>query len=873
MHSGAKWIVPSCFPAFILIVLLAQSHTCLGTPLEIESFGPSRAVARVGDEILFRGAVKNFGDEPVRSIEATLLLDGNSIGDPKTAAQLDPEKTAGFEWSYTVEHEMSAVAEMVVQAENAASTSSISYVAALSDRPAPADVVIDGENVKLVFTCTVHGYGPASLFVLSGNDWTEVARLMSFSRIAYKSQDGKVHRRLVCAEIADNRRRSALFAKDLVDADGDVWHFMFRFSAGDDGKSILAEYTLRTENDEELLAFGGPILYVGDGTTGEEKDAALFPGLEYLESDEASSSVLDVGPPHNVRRVPHPNKITIPLMEVNVRRHLVGLVWEPLQKWDGTNDRPSALFASPNSFESMSCHVMGLFLPSCPRWVAENATEAAQAYRLRAGQEVKLAARIFSKYPAESSIEAVERWIDKNGVPDPLEPPRGTLEEELDFSLTAYTDTLWVEQEGKWRDTLGVNQREPEYYPTFVHQLLLGARRTKNEERREQYRARTVEALRGMPVDKLGLDLAFASRGLEKALAVETAHAVEIIESQRRDGSWTLEPNSSEASDSNAIGELGVVELGTCANPAYDVLKFARISANSDALDAGLKALDYMRRFNVPRGTQGREAPSSHAPDVLASAHAVLAYLEGYNLAGDRAYLDEAVRWARAGLPFIYMWNSPDMPYMRYASIPAFGATQRTDSSFGRPAQRTGLDYAYALLRLSEHDRTLPCRKIATGVTISAMYQQQDDGERAALYPDSQDLVDGSRASSWLNPSGVLRNVLTLIGEDPDTRTVIVRQDADEVHISSGAVLENARYWRRGITFDLVLPRGETSSCVAIPAVQPDKVTANRARLQQVMDLDMADEGWRYDERHRALFIKILHRQERMRVVVRSASR
>jgi hypothetical protein len=471
----------------------------------------------------------------------------------------------------------------------------------------------------------------------------------------------------------------------------------------------------------------------------------------------------------------------------------------------------------------------------------------------------------------------VERWIDKNGVPDPLQLPHGTLEEEMDFLLTAYTDTLWVEQEGKWRGTLGINQREPEHYPTFVHQLLLGARRTKNEERREQYRARAVEALRGMPVDKLGLDLAFASRGLDKALAVETAHAGELMESQRRDGSWTLEPNASDAqdtadgNDAATVGENGAVELGTCANPAYDVLKFARISADSDALDAGLKALDYMRRFNVPRGAQAREGPS-HAPDVLSSARAVLAYLEGYNLTGDRTYLDDAVRWARAGLPFIYMWNSQDIPYMRYASIPVFGATQRTDGSFGRPAQRNGLDYAYALLKLSEHDTTLPWRKIATGVTISAMYQQEDDGERAALYPDSQDLVDRSKASSWLSPSGVLRNVLTLIGEDPDTRTVILRQDGNKAHISSGAVLENARYWRRGITFDLVLPRGETSSCAAVPIAQPDKVTANRARLEQVMDLDMADEGWRYDERHRALFIKIMHRQERMRVVVRSAS-
>jgi hypothetical protein len=731
------------------------------------------------------------------------------------------------------------------------------------------DVVIDAENMKLAFTCTVRGYGPANLFLRNASGWTDVARLMSFSRISYKSQDGEVHRRLVCAEIADQRKRSALFAKDLVDADGDVWHFTFRFSAGEDGRSILAEYTLRTENDEELLVFGGPTLYVGDGTTGQEKDDALFPGLEYLESEEASSSILHVEPPGNVRRMPHPNKITVPLMAVNVRRHLVGLAWDPLQRWDGANDRPCALFASPNKFESMPCHVLGLFVPSCPRWVPENATESAQPYRLQADQELRLVAEIFSAHPARSTIEAVERWIEKNEVPDPLELPRDTLNQELDFSLTAYTDTLWTEEGGKWRGTLGGDRQGPEHYPDFAHQLLLGARHTRNEERRELYKARAAEALRSLRAEEMGLDLAFASGSLEKAFAAETARVRALIQRQRRDGSWSLELDDADANGSHVIGGQEVVELGTCAGPAYRALKFARVSTDSEALDAGLRALEYMRRFDVPRGAQTLEVPL-RAPDVLAAAHAVLAYLEGYNMTRNRDHLDDAVRWARAGLPFVYMWNDPDMPHMRYASIPVFGATQLTDSWFGRPAQRNGLDYAYALLKLSEHDGTLPWRKIATGITVSAMHQQQDNGEYAALYPDSYDLVNTSKAATLLNPSGILRNVLTLIGEDPDARTVILRRDGNEVHISSGAVVENPRYWRRGITFDLALPRGETSSCVAVPVAQPDKVTANRGRLGQVMDLDTVDEGWRYDEPNRALFIKILHRQERMRVVVRS---
>ena len=876
MYGGVRKTALSWLPIVILIVAFAHSDPCLGVGLAVESFGPNGALARVGDEVVFRGTIKNVGDEPARSVEAALLLDGNTFGSPQTRSRLDPEETASFEWRYPVENEMSSVAEMIVRAENAGAISSVSYLAALPERPAPADVVVEGENVKLAFTCTVYGYGPASLFVRSGTSWTELARLMSFSRIAYRSKDGRVHRRLVCGEIANYRRQGALFAKDLVDADGDVWHFMFRFSAGDDGKSILAEYTLRTEDDEELLAFGGPALYVGDGTTGEEKDDALFPGLEYLESGEESSSVLDVNAPHNVRRVPHPNKITIPVMAVNVRQHLVGLTWDPLRKWDGTNDRPCALFASPNRFENMRCHVLALFVPSCPRWVEENATESTQPFRLQAGEEVKLVAEIFSHYPAESSIDAVARWIEVNGVPDLLDLPRGTLEEEVDFSLTAYMRTLWLEDEGKWYDTLEGEPR-PGRYPSFVHQLLLGARCTENEERRELYRTRALEALRKVPGAELGLDLAFASGRLKEAMVAETARVKMLMGSQQPGGYWIFDPDESDGqdtgyrNDSRMLGKKGDVEVGTCANSAYEILKFARISASSEALDAGLKALEYMRRFKVPRGAQVWEVPV-HAPGLLASAQAVLAYLEGYNLTGDQSHLDDAVRWARAGLPFIYMWNNADMPYMRYASIPVFGATWFTSSWFGRAAQRNGLDYAYALLRLSEHDGALPWRKIATGITTSAMHQRENGGDYVALYPDSYDFVTKSKASRWFSPSGILRNVFTLIGDDPDAKTVILRRDGEEVHISSGARVENARYWRRGISFDLILRRGETSYCIAVPVAPPDKVTANRGLLEQVMKLDMADEAWSCDEENRALFIKILHRRERIRVVVRSAS-
>ena len=68
-----------------------------------------------------------------------------------------------------------------------------------------------------------------------------------------------------------------------------------------------------------------------------------------------------------------------------------------------------------------------------------------------------------------------------------------------------------------------------------------------------------------------------------------------------------------------------------------------------------------------------------------------------------------------------------------------------------------------------------------------------------------------------------------------------------------------------------MLPRGETSHCVVVPVARPDKVTANRDGLTQVLDLEVAHDGWSYDEATRALFLKTVHQRERVRIVVRKA--
>ena len=68
--------------------------TRLGARLKVGRFGPDRAVARVGEEILFHGSIANVGDEAAVAVKATLLLDGEQFGKLATKSRLEPDESA-----------------------------------------------------------------------------------------------------------------------------------------------------------------------------------------------------------------------------------------------------------------------------------------------------------------------------------------------------------------------------------------------------------------------------------------------------------------------------------------------------------------------------------------------------------------------------------------------------------------------------------------------------------------------------------------------------------------------------------------------------------------------------------------------------------
>jgi hypothetical protein len=74
----------------------------------------------------------------------------------------------------------------------------------------------------------------------------------------------------------------AVFKDTKWDFDGVRWNFTFEFAAKARANWIDVTYSAKVDKQSKLMLMWGPRLYAGDGTFGEAKDEALFPGVEYL---------------------------------------------------------------------------------------------------------------------------------------------------------------------------------------------------------------------------------------------------------------------------------------------------------------------------------------------------------------------------------------------------------------------------------------------------------------------------------------------------------------------------------------------------------------------------------------------------------------
>ena len=724
-------------------------------------------------------------------------------------------------------------------------------------------LVLGNSHLRLVFPTNDFGYGVFAVDVWQSNHWARMAVASDLSYLVVK-KGAELSRRFIYGghvEPADPGPGACglQFTCSLDDGAGARWDCRFSFVLSNDDR-VKVVYEATPDRDGWLVHFQGPTLHVGEGTFGANKDDALFCGLEWLVGDEASSSSLDMhDPDYYVRFAPHPNKITVPLMAFSKGNAALALYWDCLQKWDGTHDRPAAVFASPNFIEGQENHLMGLFLPSVPAWVSSNTLEAAAApYPFRGKTPLRIEAWIAGVTPARQSLACLPRWFETFGVPDPAPLPRGTYLKEIEFSTRAFLDSLWVQDERQWWTSKGAGDLlSPKGRPAhFAFQLRMAALMTQDDvlRRRCNDRAALAESLAGFSPQ--WDDLGFTWADPVPRLAELGRTTIERLHSMEPDGSWRfrtrVETNGVfKGMDYSLLGPDRAAEVGTCARNLYEVLRYARLSGDAAVFKAAEKPLAFIEQFAVPRAAQVWECPV-HSPDILAAADALEAEVEAYLCSGNEHYLQEARRWAWTGLPFVYVWNPPGKPVLRYASIPIFGGSWYAGSWIGQPVQWNGLRYAYALLKLADCDHSFPWRRIAEGVTISALYQQDTDGPNAALWPDNFSALDWSKCPLVFEPGPIAKNIYKILGRDLEPATTLVGTGDNRFCITTRARVSQAAWRDNVLSFQAQFPQRESGCVVAAGLERPDRVLLNGSSLAQ-----SRAGGWHYLDGQGFLVIRL----------------
>lgn len=437
-----------------------------------------------------------------------------------------------------------------------------------------------------------------------------------------------------------------------------------------------------------------------------EFQGGVLAGVEYLGRKDASSSRLDIETEEHLRFAPDPLKLTFPLASLVTDRGALALSWRHMDL--------APTYATPNFFDGTADHRMGL-----------------------RGKRIEARLLVDRK-----TVEETIAWgVAKHGLP-PLPPAPRTAEQQWALCLRTL-EGLPLRTDAGWGHCA-----EPQWA-------------------RQPYAdmASTIWRLSGRIVDLPRLvpggahvandAIYFVTGRAEQWLAYRQQQVSQLLAQQRPDGSYRY-------NGPLARGHFEDTASGVCARPAMLLLEYARYTGDAQALEAGLRTLEYMKRFDVPRGAQVWEIPL-HTPDQLASAYAVWAYVRGYELTGKAEYLGQARRWALSGIPFTYLWGR--YPIMAYATPPVFGATHwKAPVWIGLPVQWVGGVYAYSLALLAPHDPSFDWKHLARGILISAEQQQYPDGPWAGLLPDSLVLASQQRNPPRINPCALVSLRLVLDG-------------------------------------------------------------------------------------------------------------
>ena len=747
------------------------------------------------------------------------------------------------------------------------------------------EVVLSNETVRMrfhpgkpgQFGIFPKGYTGYTLELKTGDRWTPMAVAEYFTSYVYRSGWGRDWLAYVIPKKVETQQSdeaaSVTFTESQLDFDFVTWQFAFRFEIRPGSPIVDVTYTAAPDRRSKLLLFWGPRLYVGEGTFGAAKDEALFPGLEYLGPNDRSSANPALAPDARMYFVPTPAKITIPLMVVVHKGKMAGITWDPLQKWSGDETCPSAVFASPNWIEDRDNHLIGLFVPSVPKYVAENGFRAHTPAVIEAGQNVTISAHLFAS-PGEHAVDAVDLYLrDRSGLPQPASLPMDR-DAFLDMLVRGVIGTYSAESRS-WPTEYG---SDPKTGPWLMPSLALIESASLAKDAELARRARELGKQVLAAYAHRPLELALRLGNLKEGLRIEQAQAADRMKRQNADGSWGFVPTppAEGGLDSlhappqhDSVAREGDRGQGITASELAPLWDYVLITGDEAALKAALKGLADLDRYSIPFVSHQAECPPS--PSLHGSFLAVRCYLAAYRITGERRHLDKAVYWAKTGLPFIYLWSLPpqeatdgyihcrakiylhgDKLYknvrrdvMLYGGLYGYGSSQFSHHWFGILVHWIPLVYARDLAVLADCDNTLPWRRIIDGILASAMWQTYDVEPYAGYLPDAFSLDSWQPSGPAFSPHLLLDYYLPCaLARTREPQTVIAREGSARCHVTSARMPRDVCL--RGGVLSFTLEDPNWDRCRAIVAGMPANaiVAVDGKPLPQTEDLEKLNEGW-----------------------------
>ncbi len=724
---------------------------------------------------------------------------------------------------------------------------------------APGQQALDNGKLRLVFADLPKGQtGPAFLYHKVGGEWRLAG---TFANAATFARVGEVALRALYADkvlILDNPGVQVARLKLDGLPEGLSGQLFFNLKA--DADEVEVTLKLVASEQVRLTHLGLPSYSACDGQPLSNRSAALFPGLEWLNRNERSSGTYFTNWPQSERLVPLPYKVTTPCLAATYGGTTTGLYWQPLAEWLPGHALPLAEFASPDWRYGRDGTLMRLFIPSLSASDGENAEVASKSLQLEPGQVVTLRAAVFAL--ASSEVTSAERyWLGENRLPTSA-APRDELD-QLELYVRTITRQFWDgESRGWWHSDRTQLDSCPgliqllmvasEVLVPYTPEVALEAKRQVKEALAGRLETRGAGGLVSGATHGNTEQLPFLVGYLAAMAGQHQLAAAGHGQALSPDGTVPFQggPNADPR-----WGEVGTASSGMIAGFVGGGLRYCRLFGDERPLAALLKGLDWVNAQPRPEGVALWEL-QLRCPDQLASAAAIRANCDAYQLTGEQRYLEAARLWAERGLPFCYKWQLPEREGMVWATVSNFGATHFSIPWFGRPVQWVGLEYSAVLRQLAPLDDSFDWNQVAEGILTSAMYQQVAEGEWEGALVDSWTLEDDKTYAPMIAPESELRQGLQSLGFQVEVATVKAETPAGPIMVSSCGKLK-ASWADETLTI-------EASPLLKLPAYgvvcnlsAPAAVSFKGQRLEEVWPLEQAASGWWYEAETCRLYYKL----------------